>query len=114
MSYTLRISDRAVRDIEEALAYTLDQFGARKQAAYAKLIQNALGDIVADPTCAPAKQRPELHPHARTFHIARRGKPGRHFFLYRIADDQNVDVARLLHDSMDLQRHLPHGFEAPK
>jgi plasmid stabilization system protein ParE len=103
MSDTLRISDRAARDIEGALAYTLDQFGARKQSIYRALIRDALTDIAADPDRAPAKRRPELHPDARTFHIARRGRPARHFFLYR-----------LLHDSMDLQRHLPHGFEAPK
>ena len=42
-------------------------------------------------------------------HVARRGRQGRHFVLYR-ADSQAetpvIDVLRLLHDSMDLPRHV--------
>lgn len=97
MSHTLRISNRAARDIEEVLAYTLAQFGARKRAEYRALIRDALADIAADPHRAPAKHRPELHPGARTFHIARRGKRARHFLLYRVIGDEFVDVGRLLH-----------------
>ncbi|MGG4615968.1 type II toxin-antitoxin system RelE/ParE family toxin, partial [Pseudomonas aeruginosa] len=31
----------------------------------------------------------------------------RHFVLYRLATDQVLEVVRVLHDSMDLDQHLP-------
>jgi toxin ParE1/3/4 len=112
MTFELRFSPRAVRDIENVLSHTLTRFGEKKYAEYQSLIRQALVDIAADPNSRPAKQRPELHRDARTFHIARPGKRARHFFLYRIAADNFIDIGRLLHDSMDLRRHLPDGFGA--
>ena len=112
MSFTLRFSRTAVRDIEEILAYTLTHFGARKHEQYKALIRQALRDIAADPDRSPAKRRPELHRDVRTFHIARQGRRARHFLLYRVVGDRFIDIGRLLHDSMDLKRHLPPGFEA--
>jgi toxin ParE1/3/4 len=73
------------------------------------LIREALSDIVARPLMPPAKPSPEIHSSARTFHIARKGKSARHFFLYRVVSEEVVDIGRLLHDSMDLRRHLPKG-----
>jgi toxin ParE1/3/4 len=112
MSFTLRISATARRDIEDVLAYTLAQFGERKRAEYRLLIQLALADIRADPNKTPAKRRPELHRDARTFHIARAGRRARHFLLFRVVDGEIVEIGRLLHDAMELRRHLPEGFEA--
>src|SRR4051794_5422059 len=109
MKFQLRISTRAVRDIEEVLAHTLEHFGASQQEGYRSLIRDALRDISTDPVVFPAKHRPELRRGARTFHIGRRGRPARHFFLYRVSEQGFVEVARLLHDSMDLEQHLPEG-----
>jgi toxin ParE1/3/4 len=45
-------------------------------------------------------------------HVARQGRSGRHFVVFRVGDSggQNaIDVLRILHDSMDVKRHLaPH------
>jgi toxin ParE1/3/4 len=35
------------------------------------------------------------------------GRKGRHFVVFRMPDGQTIDVIRLLHDSMDLAKHLP-------
>jgi toxin ParE1/3/4 len=40
-------------------------------------------------------------------HVARRGRRGRHFLLYRAAEGQIIEIGRILHDQMDLQRHFP-------
>jgi toxin ParE1/3/4 len=111
MSFTLRFSPRAVQDIEDVLAYTAGQFGLRKYDEYRELIRQALADLAADPSRPPARCRPELQKEAWTFHIARRGRRARHFFIYRIVGSRYVDIGRLLHDSMDIQRHLPNEFE---
>ncbi|NBU77128.1 MAG: type II toxin-antitoxin system RelE/ParE family toxin, partial [Planctomycetes bacterium] len=39
-------------------------------------------------------------------HVARQGRAGRHFVVFRAAGS-DIDVLRLLHESMDLPRHLP-------
>lgn len=112
MKRKLRISRQALRDIEDVLAWTREQFGDRKLAEYEELIRAALADVAANPDDPHARRRPEIHPDARTFHLARRGKRARHFLLYRVAADGHVDVGRLLHDAMELKRHLPEGFGA--
>ena len=43
-------------------------------------------------------------------HVARHGRKGRHFVMLRIGQDQRgevIEVLRLLHDAMDLPRHVP-------
>jgi toxin ParE1/3/4 len=111
MSFRIRISAAAVRDIEQVLGHTLREFGLLQYEEYKDLIRTALADVSANPNRLSARRRAELHPHARTFHIARPGRHARHFLLYRIIGDY-VDVGRLLHDSMDLRRHLPKGYAA--
>jgi toxin ParE1/3/4 len=107
----LRFSKPAAQDIEDVLAYTRAHFGDKKHKEYKELILLALSDISIDPNRRPARKRPEIHPDARIFHIARPGKQARHFFLFRVTNDLFIDIARLLHDSMELERHLPDGFE---
>lgn len=108
--FKLRFSKHAVQDIADVLGYTLTQFGEQKFREYQELIRKALTDIAANPDLAQAKHRPELHVDARTFHIARPGKRARHFFIYRVKGEF-IDIARLLHDSMDLRRHLPDDID---
>lgn len=110
MPFQIRISAQAQRDIEDALAWTLKEFGESKYDEYRELIREALVDIAMNPDAA--RRRPELHASARTFHIARRGRRARHFLLLRVAPDGIVEIGRLLHDGMDLQLHLPDGDEA--
>jgi len=105
MAVTFRISTQAKRDIEHALAWTLREFGERQYDEYRELIRSALLDVARRPELS--RHRPEIHEHARTFHIARAGHRARHLLLLRIGDDGIVEIARLLHDAMDLRSHLP-------
>lgn len=109
MTFQIRISKQAQSDIEEVLAWTLREFGERKYDEYRALLKQALIELAGDPESA--RRRPELHKSSRTFHIARRGKRARHFFLLRIADDGVVEIGRLLYDGMDLAEHLPPGYK---
>jgi len=42
----------------------------------------------------------------RTLHMRKRGRRGRHFLLHSETEDE-VKIQRVLHDSMELSRHLP-------
>jgi len=112
MKYTLRLSNQAVRDIAEALAFTLQQFGEKQRLIYQTIVRDALEELATDPENPRSKQRPEIHPDAWTMHLGGRGKRARHLLLYRIKNNGFVDIARLLHDSMEIERHLPPDFDS--
>ena len=74
----------------------------------------ALQDTLHDgPEILGSKPRDEIALGIRTLHVARHGRKGRHFVVFRVADEDVLDVLRLLHDSMDLARHLPAANEFP-
>ena len=61
-----------------------------------------------------ARRREDIGLGIRTLHVARRGRKGPHLVVFRVApppNEQVIDVLRLLHDSMDLPRHLPATIE---
>lgn len=107
-----RLSQAAENDIVEALAWSQEQFGDQARRNYEALIVAALRDMAADPIGAAARERPELGPGVLSWHLrasrssttTRVGRP-RHLFLYRLDDDMVV-VGRMLHDAMELERHM--------
>lgn len=95
-------------------------FGAAAALRYDALIAQALRDLLVDPMRAGSKDRPEIMAMgARTYHLhfsrdrvaGDRVNEPRHFLLYRIRRDGVIEVARILHDSRDLDRHLPDAFK---
>ncbi len=57
--------------------------------------------------------RDEVRSGLRTYHIARLGNPARHLICYRAVDGQIIEVLRILHDAMDLPRHMPPAGATP-
>jgi toxin ParE1/3/4 len=115
----LYVSGHARRDIAAVLKWSLQKFGEAASLRYEALILQALVDIEADPERQGSKARPELMVGgARTYHLwfSRSRVSGlgveepRHFVLYRRREGGGIEVARLLHDSRDLQRHLPESY----
>ena len=104
MSYDLRLSAHAQHEIAQALAWTEAHFGKKQQNAYRKLIRRALSHLMKHPLKAPTRKRDDIGLTMRSLHIAQMGKPGRHFFIYRIVDHNIVEIARFLHDSMDISQ----------
>ena len=116
----LILSPAARQDLREVLRWSLDRFGDGASARYRALLTRALRDIEADPLRPGSRIRPELYDGARTYHLAlsrsrvdgaRVGRP-RHFVLYRVGLG-GIEVARILHDSRDLARHVPEEWVAP-
>jgi toxin ParE1/3/4 len=101
------------------LKWSEEKFGSRAAQRYRALLKQALGDIAADPERPGSMERPELITGARTYHLrfsrdrARVSGPvrnPRHFLLYRRNDEGVIEVARVLHDARDLDRHLPEDY----
>ncbi len=120
MAHRFRISERAERDIESILAWTHEHFGEHARLRYEALLAKSIVDIAADPARPGSLTRAEIAPDARTYHLrhsrdrvpARVGRVRRprHFLLYREAEDGCIEIARVLHDAMELERHLPEEY----
>lgn len=118
----VRISPTARDDIAGILRWTLDHFGEAAARRYNSLLLQAIDDLGRDPTCPGVVARPEVAANARVFHLwhsrkrtgaaAEQVKHPRHFLLFRNVGNDCLEIGRVLHDSVDLMRHLPPGFAA--
>ena len=110
-----RLSASAQSDILDILAWSHDQFGDEARIRYEALIVAALRDVAAQPDRPGSIQRPELGAAVRSWHLRlsrehARATTGivrhpRHFLIYRF-EPGLVVVGRILHDAMELSRHL--------
>ena len=105
--WRVRLSEAADRDFAAILQWTLVEFGRRQASVYRRTLIAALTDLSNDPYLPDSHPRDEIHVGLRSLHVARKGRRGRHFVLYRIVDDVTIDIVRILHDAMDLGRHVP-------
>lgn len=108
--WTVRLSAAAEEDYRQILRWTAENFGLPQARIYADTLSSALKALSAGPAIVGVKERGEIGTNIWTLHVARNGHKGRHFVMFRVGSiyGQNViDVLRLLHDSMDLERHLP-------
>jgi len=105
--WKIRLAAQAELDFSEIITWTIENFGERQAETYAETLTLALEVLHEGPEPLGAKARDDIGPGIRTLHVARRGRSGRHFVVFREAKDQYIDVLRLLHDSMDLARHVP-------
>lgn len=113
-----RLSAAAQSDIIDILAWSQQQFGDETRKRYEALIVAALRDIATQPTRPGSIERPELGAAVRSWHLrlsceraptdAGRVRHPRHFLIYRNEPDVVV-VGRILHDAMELTRHLDSG-----
>ena len=110
MKLELRLSRWCEKDIEGVLDHTLERFGPAKCDEYRELIQKALEEIAAKAQSAGNTSHPGLPADWRTFHIARPGRRARHLFVFRVLNEKVIGVSRLLHDSMEIPRHIPRDY----
>ncbi|MDP3453837.1 type II toxin-antitoxin system RelE/ParE family toxin [Methyloversatilis sp.] len=109
-AWTVRLSAAAETDYRHILRWTTQNFGSAQARTYADTLSLALQALIAGPDAIGVRERPEIGIGIRSLHVARNGRKGRHFVMFRIASNQNstvIDVLRLLHDSMDLERYGP-------
>lgn len=108
--WVVRMSAAAEADYRQILRWTVENFGSAQARVYADTVSSALKALSAGPDIVGARERAEIAPGIRTLHVARNARKGRHFILFRTTslNGKNlIDILRILHDSMDLTRHLP-------
>jgi len=105
--WRVRLGAVAELDFANILKWTTENFGARQSRIYRDTLVQAITALADGPDIAGSKARDEIAPGLRTLHVARRRRRGRHFLMYRAAPERTVEIVRILHDRMDLQRHIP-------
>lgn len=109
-----RLTHAAQSDIVSILAWSHEQFGEEARTRYEALIAAAIRDAAVSRTdAAEGAARPELGSGVFSWHLSRsRGRsPGgrvnrpRHFLICR-RDGDTLVIGRVLHDAMDLRRHV--------
>ncbi|PTQ83155.1 toxin ParE1/3/4 [Nitrosospira multiformis] len=93
--FRLVFADLAQRDIDDILAYTLENWGMEQLEKYKIMLDTAFKKIEQHPDIGMSGLLPGL----------RRLSAGSHVIFYRV-DDTSISVIRILHGRMDYFRHL--------
>lgn len=104
MTHRIRLHPLAEEDIADVLAYTLERFGLQQCRLYEQLIEEALARVAQRP--GSGREFPD-RPGFFLTSIRSRGRRASHQLLYRVIEEERVEILRLLHDSMDVSRHIP-------
>lgn len=107
--WNIRLTRIAEDDFQHILRWTITHFGRRQGKTYAKTLSLVLRDLSNGPDILGARQREEIGLGIYTLHVARKGRRGRHFVVFRVSHSSaspTIDVLRILHETMDLVQHL--------
>ena len=93
----LVLTDEAQEDYQDILLHTLEKWGETQLEIYDALLDKALNSIKEDPRLG--KKNRQLPLTYRVYHV------GRHYIVFR-EEGEDVIIVRILHDQMDLKRHI--------
>ncbi|WP_072819856.1 type II toxin-antitoxin system RelE/ParE family toxin [Modicisalibacter ilicicola] len=108
--WTVRLTKTAEEDFQGIAAWTARHFGKAQARIYAETLTAAITALTSGPDVPGVRARDDIRKGVRVLHVARRGRKGRHFLLFRVGEDaigRRIEVLRILHDAIDLPRHLP-------
>jgi toxin ParE1/3/4 len=92
------LSPAAQADLEQIWDYTHDRWGVDQAEEYLHELQHAIDRVAANPRIGRACD--EIRPGYRKL------AAGSHTLFYRVTADDVIDVVRVLHQRMDIDRHL--------
>lgn len=92
------LSPAAQADLEQIWDYTRDRWGVDQAEEYLRELQRAIEHAAANPRIGRACD--EIRPGYRKL------AAGSHTLFYRVTAKAVIDVVRVLHQRMDVDRHL--------
>ena len=100
--WTIHLAAAAERDFQEILRWTVANVGPRQAKTYSRTLSSALHDLALGPTIPGARLREDIGPGINTLHVARKGRKGRHFVVFRVAASKSSEVIDVLRLSLSL------------
>lgn len=104
--WRVRLGAVAKKDFARILKYTKDSLGERQAAVYKAALLKTIAKLAAGPDTSGSHAREDLGPQMRTLHVARDGRRAPHLLVYRASSDEVIEILRILHERMDLPRHV--------
>ena len=100
----VRYQLRAVGDFEDILRFTAERFGQAQADSYQTKIERGVDSIAANPRIGrPYSGRSNQIGDVRRYAV------GRHMVFYQTPAEGEVLILRILHQSMDFERHFERG-----
>lgn len=113
-TWTVRLVALSERDFHEVIKRSAQDFGPRQAEVYAETLAlaiNALRD--AGPQAIGVKERKEIGTGIFTLHATNHKRKASHFLVFRVLEIRTIEILRILHDRMDLARHISRVQEPP-
>ena len=95
--WRVRLGATAEVDFANILKWTTENFGARQARVYRNILVQTIGELADGPNIAGD----EIMSGLRTLHVARGGRRGSHFLMYRVARNGTIEIMRILHDRIE-------------
>ena len=107
--WRVRLGAAAEVDFANILKWTTENFGARQSRVYRETLVQAIGELADGPDTVGSKARDEIMAGLRTLHIARRGRRGSHFLMYRAGSSSTIElcVSSTTERTFSAAFHLP-------
>ena len=96
---SFRLRPAARQDLENIWTYSANEWGERPADAYIRQINEGFKLLAEAPEMG--RDCSDIRPGYRKHPV------GRHMIYYRIGSDGEIDIVRILHQRMDVERHLP-------
>lgn len=114
-----RLSRHAEVDLAHILATSQERWGTRGRRYYAAILVVAMRKVASDPQGPATRDRAELSPGLRSFHIRHaRGDDPRakvrrpvHVLYFRAVAPNLIEIVRVLHERMEPSQHAGTGGE---
>jgi len=106
-AWTVRLVAVSERDYLEVIQRSAQDFGPLQAEVYAQTLALALDALRENgPLTIGVKPREEIGAGIFTLHAARFKRKASHFLVFRVLEIRTIEVLRILHDRMDLARHI--------
>ncbi len=103
----VEITDLAQSDFDQALIWTQKRFGPTQEAIYRQLLTAGLASLARGPNTPTVRQRNVDGDKLFVLRPRLGRRRATHLLFFEVHPDENrVVVLRILHDKMDLPRHL--------
>jgi toxin ParE1/3/4 len=107
--WTVRLSANAEGDFRQIVKWTRKNFGLKQARDYARNLTATITELAKNPFLIGSTTRTDIGANIWSIHVARHGQKGRHFVIYRVPkskNEKNLDVLRILHDSMEIVQQV--------
>lgn len=113
-AWTVRLVAVSERDYHEVIKRSAEDFGPLQAGVYAQTLGLAIDALRENgPQAIGVREREEIGPGIFTLHAARHQRKASHFLVFRVLEIRTIEILRILHDRMDLARHVSQAEDPP-